>query len=93
METKTRLKKGLYGIGEPIERKFVGLDKIDLVLVPGLAFDKRGNRLGRGKGYYDRFLKELPENKTYIGLAYDFQILRSLPTTPLDVAVQRTIFV
>ena len=93
LKTKTRLKKGLYGIGEPTDKKFFGLDKIDLVLVPGLAFDKRGNRLGRGKGYYDRFLKELPENKMCIGLAYDFQILRSLPTTPLDVAVQRAIFV
>jgi 5-formyltetrahydrofolate cyclo-ligase len=87
-----KLKKGLYGIGEPIDREYVTLDAIDLVVVPAVALDKNGNRLGRGKGYYDRFLKELPQGKPYIGLAFDFQILPRIPITELDMPVQRTIF-
>ena len=47
---------------------------LDLVIVPGLAFDKKGNRLGSGKGCYDRFLKDLPPKVPSIGLAFDFQI-------------------
>lgn len=87
-----KLKKGLYGIGEPTDREYVSLDTIDLVIVPAVAFDKKGNRLGRGKGYYDRFLKELPQGKTSIGLAFDFQILPRIPVTAMDVPVQRTVF-
>jgi len=87
-----KLKKGLYGIGEPTDREYVSLDTIDLVIVPAVAFDKKGNRLGRGKGYYDRFLKELPQGKISIGLAFDFQILPRIPVTAMDVPVQRTVF-
>jgi 5-formyltetrahydrofolate cyclo-ligase len=86
------LVKGTYGICEPARKKFVNLKDIDLVLVPGLAFDKQGNRLGRGKGCYDYFLKRLPKDTPTIGLAFDFQILSCLPATISDVKVQRLIF-
>lgn len=87
-----RLLKGPYGIEEPVEKKPLDPSRIDLVVVPGLAFTRSGKRLGRGKGYYDRFLKRLSKRACTIGLAFDFQILPALPTTPLDVDVSRVIF-
>jgi 5-formyltetrahydrofolate cyclo-ligase len=62
------------------------------VIVPGIAFDRKGNHLGRGKGYYDRFLEKLLPQTPTIGLAFDFQILPSLPATKTDIAVDRVIF-
>jgi 5-formyltetrahydrofolate cyclo-ligase len=92
LKDKAKLVRGLYGILEPANKKSVGLGSIDLVIVPGVAFDKRGMRLGRGKGYYDRFLKKLPDRTSSIGLAFDFQILPSTPATPVDVSVDKVIF-
>ncbi len=89
---KAKFKKGLYGVYEPAVQRGIDLRKIDLVIVPAIAFDRRGNRLGRGKGYYDRFLKKIPRRATSLGLAFDFQILPSLPVTPHDVGVKRVIF-
>lgn len=88
----TRLKKGLYGILEPAKKCYLPVKKIDLVVVPGIAFDKKGNRLGRGKGYYDRFLKSLPRGTPRIGLAFNFQILPCLPVKLHDFSVNKTIF-
>lgn len=88
----TLLKKGLYGICEPAAKIFMQPKKIDLVIVPGIAFDKKGNRLGRGKGCYDRFLKLLPKSITSVGLAFDFQILPSIPAAIHDVRVNKVIF-
>lgn len=92
MGLNTRLKKGLYGVLEPCKRSHLSLKKIDLVIVPGIAFDKEGNRLGRGRGCYDRFLKLLPEKTTRFALAFDFQILPSLPVQLHDLSVNKTIF-
>jgi 5-formyltetrahydrofolate cyclo-ligase len=88
----SRFRRGLYGILEPVNKCRIPLRKIDLVIVPAVAFDKRGNRLGRGKGYYDRFLKSVPKDTPRIGLAFDFQILPSLPIKPHDISVDKTIF-
>ncbi len=85
-------KKGPYGIDEPVSRQFVALSSLDMIIVPGVAFDVQGNRLGRGKGYYDRFLKRLTKKSRTIGLAFDFQILPSVPTTANDMRVGRVIF-
>jgi 5-formyltetrahydrofolate cyclo-ligase len=63
----------------------VNLKDIDAVIVPGLAFDKANNRLGRGAGYYDRFLSTLPATTATIGLAFDFQMLDCLPVEEHDV--------
>lgn len=85
------LVSGNYGILEPKPelRKPVSNDLIDLVLVPGLAFDQTNNRLGRSGGYYDRFLAKLPKKTVAYGLAFQFQILTSLPVTELDIPVAR----
>ncbi len=92
LDPATRLMRGLYCIREPRPRKPIKLKKIELVIVPGVAFDKKGNRLGRGKGYYDRFLGQLPRDTATIGLAFDFQILPSVPATGKDIRVNRVIF-
>jgi 5-formyltetrahydrofolate cyclo-ligase len=86
-----RLLRGPYGIWEPAVKRSVALDSIDLVIVPGLAFTKDGKRLGRGKGYYDRFLSRLSSRAATVGLAFDFQVLADLPTNAMDVSVQKVI--
>lgn len=86
------LEKGTYGIYEPKKRQKIALlDEIDLVVVPGVAFDKRNRRLGRGKGYYDKFLRALPPNKVSVGLAFDFQIVDNLPIDSHDISVSKVI--
>jgi len=91
-EEHAKLKKGPYGVLEPVSEALVKPEDLDLIIVPGLAFDKKGNRLGRGKGCYDRFLSKLSENTPSIGLAFDFQILPLIPTTSYDISVDKIIF-
>lgn len=74
------LVKGRFGIMEPLPCGPV--DRIDLLVVPGIAFDKKGYRLGYGKGYYDKFL--VRKKIFSIGLAYSFQLLESLPKGKYD---------
>jgi 5-formyltetrahydrofolate cyclo-ligase len=92
LKDRGTLLRGPYGIREPALKKPVNLKSLELVVVPGLAFDKKGRRLGRGKGYYDRFLSRLSKHSVSIGLAYDFQILPFIPTTEYDVNVHKVIF-
>lgn len=66
----------------------IDLNRVDLVLVPGLAFDVRGHRLGFGKGYYDRFLPCMP-NAVRVGLGFEFQMLVEVPAAAHDVPVDR----
>lgn len=76
------LEIGPYGIKQPKSgaAEPLKIDCLDMVIVPGAAFDKRNNRLGRGGGYYDRFLGSLPSHIPTVGLAFDFQIVDSLPS-------------
>lgn len=76
-----------HGVRVPKGSRLVLPDIIDVVVVPGLAFDSRGNRLGRGGGYYDRFLAELRPSVTRIGLAFDQQIVEPIPAGAHDMAV------
>lgn len=91
-EDNAKMVKGPYGILEPADKKPVNLKDLDLVVVPGTAFTKDGLRLGRGKGYYDRFLRKLPDKTVSIGLAFSFQVLPTLPASPQDVSVDKVIF-
>ena len=89
------LRPGSYGILEPKKPEPMKSDAfgfLDCVLVPGLAFDRAGHRLGRGKGYYDRFLSTLPSRVVRYGLAYDIQMFDQIPTTPMDVKVDKVFF-
>ena len=82
-----------FGIYQPRQDrvKEIPLDDIDLVVVPGVAFDRKNIRLGRGHGYYDRFLSGLPKRTKTIGLAFDFQVLKDLPQDLHDVPVSKII--
>jgi 5-formyltetrahydrofolate cyclo-ligase len=77
------LRDGQYGIREPAQHcTTMSLNQLDFALVPGVAFDLHGRRLGRGKGYYDRLLAEM-RGKT-CGVAFDEQIVREVPVQPHD---------
>lgn len=85
--------RGEFGILEPRQRSEIPLWNIDMVVVPGLAFDREGHRLGYGLGFYDRLLHKLPQ-ATKIGLAYDSQIVERLPREkhdhPMDIVVMES---
>ena len=73
---------GAWGVMQPdMEKtKEVDIKEIDVVIVPGLAFDRQRNRLGRGAGFYDRFLQDITPSTKKVGIAFEFQILENLPT-------------
>ncbi len=81
--------RGAYGIWEPDEIREASVGDIDLIIVPGIAFDEKGNRCGFGKGYYDRLLSESRAVK--IGLCYDFQITQTLETDEYDIPMDKVI--
>jgi 5-formyltetrahydrofolate cyclo-ligase len=80
--------EGSFHILEPQSNQYAG--PLDLIVVPGMAFDRQGHRLGRGKGYYDRFLIKYPEVKT-IGICFDFQLLDEVPAEPHDQLIDEII--
>ena len=89
----TEFAPGTFGVREPVASAMrpVPVRDLDLVLVPGIAFDRRGHRLGHGHGYFDRFLARLPKTTPTVGLAFRFQLLDRLPTAPHDHAVQQVL--
>ena len=84
---------GSYGIAESRHKGLhpVACDEIDLSVVPGVAFDRDNYRLGRGAGYYDRFLSRLSKAVPAIGLAFDFQIVSRLPRQEHDIPMTSVI--
>lgn len=80
---KESLQSGIFGILEP---RYTGItipeQEIDLIIVPGVAFDRQLNRLGRGKGYYDRLLSSIQAPK--VGICFNFQLIEEVPTEPFD---------
>jgi 5-formyltetrahydrofolate cyclo-ligase len=83
---ETEILTGKFGISEPHpDCEEIPLNQFDLVLVPGMAFDASGNRLGRGRGFYDRILSAASGIKC--GVAYDFQLLEKIPVEPHDARV------
>ena len=86
------LQEGAYQILEPVGEPFTDFAAIDLILVPGLAFDAAGHRLGRGRGYYDRFLHS--RNRPYcvkIGVCFDFQKVDEVPVDAHDMAMDKVV--
>ena len=82
----TQLQSGSFNIEEPTGDEIADGNDMDLIIVPGIAFDRKGNRVGRGKGYYDRLLSETTAIK--IGVGYDFQLLEdNIETEEHDVKV------
>ncbi len=79
------LKVGMYGILEPKRVVEFRKEEIEAVIVPGVAFDGKGNRIGYGKGYFDKFLKTV--NCPKLGLAYEMQICEKVPVEKKDVPV------
>lgn len=79
-----------YAIPEPVGELFMDWAQIDLILVPGVAFDRAGNRLGRGRGYYDKVLKQTRAHKA--GIAFDFQMVEQVPVEPHDVRMDSVVF-
>lgn len=82
------MREGDFHILEPVSKPYEG--HFDLIVVPGMAFDAEGNRLGRGKGYYDRFLAKHPDVPT-IGICYGFQMVEKIPSEPHDRLVSEVI--
>ena len=87
-EGNDKMHRGKVGIPEPTTPPYEG--EIDLIIVPAVAFDKQGNRLGRGGGYYDRFLKK-QSHATFIGVGYDFQLVDEVPVRQHDQKMHRII--
>lgn len=80
---QTTFKMSNFGILEPEGEDFTDYKKLNLAIVPGLAFDRKMNRLGYGKGYYDRFFKSV--NVSKLGVCFDFQLFDNLPSENHDV--------
>jgi len=76
-----------YGLRSPRHGRLVLPELIDLVVVPGLAFDAEGHRLGRGGGFYDRFLLRIRPQCVTAGIAFDEQFVDNVPTNEMDMAV------
>lgn len=81
------LRSGPYDVPEPVGTECVDPRQLDAVIVPGVAFDLSGRRLGFGKGYYDRFLPALRPEAVKVGLVYDLQLVPEVPAGPNDVPV------
>ena len=84
------LAEGIFNLLEPVGPTFADIGRIEVVVVPGMSFDDEGHRLGRGRGYYDRFLEQVPEAYT-IGVCCHFQRVAHVPTDPHDRAMDEVV--
>ena len=91
------LAAGAFEILEPLpvlrqlESRRVSPGEVDVAIVPGVAFDRQGNRLGHGAGYYDRLLAELPSSAYLISVAYECQMLEAIPHEPHDIGMDQVV--
>lgn len=86
---ESRIELGAFQIEEPTGNNIVSPDEIELIVVPGVAYDRKGNRLGRGKGFYDRLLQSTKATK--VGVCYEFQLIDEVPAEPHDVRMDMVI--
>ena len=91
MDDLSKVEKGYANIPEPIADDPVADDKTALVLMPGLAFDPQGHRIGYGGGFYDRFLADEPDHPT-LALCYGFQMVDHLETEEFDIPVDMVLW-
>ena len=91
LQDMSRVEKGYAGIPEPIADGPVADDATALVLMPGLAFDPEGHRIGYGGGFYDKFLSREPQHPT-LALCYEFQMLAKLETEEHDIPVDHVLW-
>ena len=91
MDDLSKVEKGYAGIPEPIADEPVADDETALVLMPGLAFDPQGHRIGYGGGFYDKFLAQEPNHPT-LALCYEFQMLEHLETEEFDIPVDTVLW-
>lgn len=91
LDDLAKVEKNSMGIPEPVADEPVAEDQTALVLMPGLAFTKNGDRMGYGGGFYDRFLAQEPQHPT-VALCYDFQVVESLPTEEFDIPVDMVLW-
>lgn len=89
-EGKGSLRQGAMSISEPTGTPYPTLSSIEVAVIPGMSFDAEGNRLGRGKGYYDRFLCQIPQAYK-IGICFDFQKVDRVPTQINDIKMDEVI--
>ena len=88
LTNQTEFAIGDFNILEPQNKPYTG--GYDLIVVPGVAFDPQGNRIGRGRGYYDRFLCKYPDVPR-IGICFDFQLVNEVPTEELDMRMNEVL--
>jgi len=87
----SNLKKDeVFGIEEPVGEVFQDLETIDMIIVPGVAFDNELNRMGRGKAYYDKLLKTT--NALKVGVCFDFQMVETVPVDQFDIKMDMVLF-
>jgi len=87
----SNLKKDeVFGIEEPVGEVFQDLETIDMIIVPGVAFDNELNRMGRGKAYYDKLLKTT--NALKVGVCFDFQMVEKVPVDKYDIKMNKVLF-
>ncbi len=97
LRSMAELAPGVFGILEPrpelrqLPDRQASMQEVDLVVVPGVAFDRQGGRLGHGRGYYDRLLAQARPDSLFIGLAYECQMVSELPLLPSDVRMHLVI--
>lgn len=79
--------EGAFHIMEPVGEAFSDYSRVDVAIIPGMAFDRHGHRLGRGRGYYDRFLAQLPPTTCRLGVCFPFQLVDEVPHEPHDIVM------
>ena len=82
---KDKLSKNKFGILESEDPNYIDPETLDLIIVPGIAFDQNLNRIGYGKGFYDKFLTSIKKNVLKVGVCYDFQLYDKIQSDPDDV--------
>ena len=97
LETMDELEPGKFKILEPraelrgLTEKRVATEELDLVIVPGVAFDRNGGRIGHGKGYYDKLLQNVRDDSLRVGLAFECQIVDIIPKQSHDVPMDAVV--